>query len=85
MSPAPARVTLYSAPACAYCKQARLFLKSHKIPFQEFDVQRSAKARKQLERLGARGVPLILVGDQRLDGFEAGRLRRMLSGAGFKL
>jgi hypothetical protein len=39
------------------------------IHFSELDVSRSQKARKALERLGARGLPTILVGDQRLDGF----------------
>ncbi len=85
MSAMAPRITLYSTPACAYCKQARLFLKTHRLPFHEYDIQRSAKARKQLEHMGGRGVPVIMVGGRRLDGFHAGRLRQMLSGAGFRL
>jgi len=85
MSTRPPRITLYSAPACSFCRQARAFLQSHKLHFQEFDVQRSSKARRQLERMGVRGVPVIMVGNQRLDGFQAGKLRQVLSRAGFRL
>ncbi len=85
MSTRPPRITLYSTPACSYCQQARLFLKAHKLRFQEFDVQRSGKARRQLERMGARGVPVIMVGNQRLEGFQAGKLRQALSRAGVRL
>ncbi len=77
------RITLYSASGCSHCKQARELLKIHRIPFQELDVQRSPRARKQLQRLGARGVPVIMVGKRRLDGFRPGPLRRLLREAGF--
>ncbi|MBK5941908.1 glutaredoxin family protein [Halochromatium roseum] len=63
------RVLLYSSQGCAHCRQAKAFLDARGIAYSEFDVGRSAKARKALVRLGARAVPTILVGDQRLDGF----------------
>lgn len=77
------RITLYSAPGCSHCRQAREFLRNHRIPFQELDVQRSPRARKQLHRLDVRGVPVIMVGEQRLDGFRPEPLRRLLREAGF--
>lgn len=63
------RVLLYSSQGCTHCRRAKAFLEARGITYSELDVGRSAKARKALERLGARGVPTILVGDQRLDGF----------------
>lgn len=63
------RVTLYSAPGCAHCRRVKAFLRARGIAFSELDVQRSAKARKALERLGARGVPTLVIGGERLDGF----------------
>ena len=69
------RVVIYTQAGCAHCQRAKNFLRSRGIPFREMDVGRSPRARKELERLGARGVPLLLVGDERLDGFsEAGFL-----------
>jgi glutaredoxin len=63
------RVLLYTRQGCAHCRQAKTFLEAKGIAFSELDIGRSVKARKALERLGARGVPLLIVGDQRLDGF----------------
>ncbi len=63
------RVLLYSSQGCAQCRRAKAFLEARGIAYSELDVGRSTKARKALERLGARGVPTILIGDQRLDGF----------------
>jgi glutaredoxin len=63
------RVLLYTSQGCAHCRRAKAFLEARQIPFSELDVGRSPKARKALQRLGARGVPTLLVGDQRLDGF----------------
>ena len=60
---------VYTSRGCAHCARAKAFLKARGIAFSELDVGRSQKARKALERLGARGVPTILIGDHRLDGF----------------
>ena len=38
--------------------------------------------RAEYDRLGARGVPVILVGTQRMNGFGEERLARMLKAAG---
>jgi glutaredoxin len=62
-------VLVYTRRGCAHCDRAKAFLKARGIPFSELDVGCSQKARKALERLGARGVPTILIGERRLDGF----------------
>ena len=63
------RVTIYTATWCGICKQATAYFRSRNIPFREFDVEKSAKGRKDFQRLGGRGVPVILVGDRRMNGF----------------
>jgi len=79
------RVTLYSAPGCPHCRQAGEFLRKHGVAFQELNVRASPKALKQLERLGTRGVPVILVGEKRLDGFNGPKLKQMLQAAGIRV
>ncbi len=63
------RVLLYTSRGCAHCRRAKAFLQARQIPFSELDIGRSPKARKTLERLGARALPTIMIGDRRLDGF----------------
>ena len=64
------RITLYTTARCPVCDQAKRYLKQRGIAFVEFDVQRSKRGIKDFQRLGGRGVPIIMVGDRRLDGFD---------------
>ncbi len=71
------RVTIYTASWCGICKQATAYFLSHKIPFREFDVEKSAKGRRDFQKLGGRGVPIILVGDRRMNGFRKESFERL--------
>jgi glutaredoxin-like YruB-family protein len=73
------RITLYSAGNCPQCRQAKQYLQQQGIRFQEFDIQRNSRAQKAFARLGARGVPVILVGENRIDGFDRKRLDAALN------
>lgn len=74
------RVVLYSTANCPHCKRAKAFLQREGITFREMDIGKNARARKELERLGARGVPVLLIGDARLDGFDEKRFWRLYRG-----
>jgi glutaredoxin len=76
-APPPKRVVMYGAQWCGYCKQARSYFAAHKVPYTEHDVDRDPKARREFERLGGRGVPLILVGEARLKGFSEDGFERL--------
>ncbi len=77
-TPAPAPVAakkdvvLYTAEWCSVCRKARAYMKENKIPFKEYDVEKSDKGRRDFKKLKGDGVPIILVGDQRMDGFSPG-------------
>jgi glutaredoxin len=74
------RVVLYSTDNCPHCNRAKVFLTREGIAFREMDVGRNPRARKELERLGARGVPVLLIGESRLDGFDEQRFWRLYRG-----
>lgn len=65
------QVVMYSASWCGYCNKARSYFNSHGVAFSEYDIETSAKGQQDYARLGAHGVPVILVGNQRLNGFSA--------------
>ncbi|WP_321864614.1 glutaredoxin family protein [Pseudomonas paraveronii] len=56
---ASARVVLYSTEWCGYCKQIRRFLDQKGIPYQAFDIDKDAAARKAYEALGGGGIPFV--------------------------
>lgn len=70
-------VTIYSASWCGVCKQAKKYFKQHGIPYKEYDIEKSAKGRNDFKRLRGRGVPIIIVGKQRLDGFDVAAFERI--------
>ena len=93
VSPAPApraaapgsraEIKMYATDWCPYCKGARRFFAHNGIRYTEFDIEKSAVANAEYRKLGGRGVPVILVGVQRMDGFGEARLSQMLKSAGY--
>ncbi len=64
-------VVMYSTSWCGYCKKSARHFRKHKIPFTERDIEKSASAAREYKKLRGRGVPVILIGDQRMNGFSA--------------
>lgn len=70
--PSPAiRVALYGTSTCAFCAKARAYLKERQITFADFDIETSEKARSEFKQLGGQGVPLLLIGDRRIEGYNS--------------
>ena len=64
-------VIMYSTSWCGYCKKAALHFRKNNIPFTEHDIEKSEQAARDYKKLNGRGVPIILIGDQRMNGFNA--------------
>jgi glutaredoxin len=62
-------VVMYATAWCPYCAKARAYFKRTNTAYVEHDIERSAEARAEFKSLGGRGVPLILVGGEKLRGF----------------
>ena len=63
------RVVMYSASWCGYCRQARNYFQQSGIRYVELDIEKDQRARKAYDAIGGNGVPVILVGNKRLNGF----------------
>jgi glutaredoxin len=79
---AKAPVKMLATAWCGYCAKARAYMRSRGIPFEELDVEKSAQGKQEYRALKGRGVPIILVGDQRMNGYDQGRLEAMLRAGG---
>ncbi len=73
-------VVMYSTSWCGYCKKARQHFTRNNIPFKEYDIEKSEKAAKEYKKLNGRGVPVILIGKKRMNGFNAGSFDRIYYG-----
>ena len=63
------KIIMYSAEWCGVCKRAKRYFKANNIPFREYDIDKSRKAKREFLKLQGKGVPLILVGDYIMAGF----------------
>lgn len=62
-------VTLYATEWCSYCKKTREFLTENNIEYYEYDIEKSETGRKQYQELNGRGVPLLLIGEEVVRGY----------------
>ncbi len=72
------KVVMYTTPTCGYCHRAKAYFNQKGIRFTEYDVTKSATARNAFKALNGRGVPLIVIGDQRIPGFNKAAINRAL-------
>ncbi len=63
------KVVMYSTSWCGYCKKARNYFNAQGIAFTELDIEKDAQAKQQYDSMGGRGVPVILAGEKRMNGF----------------
>lgn len=78
-------IVIYTTERCGYCRQAKAFLNANHVPFKEFDVENSPRGRADYRKLSGRGVPIILVGEQRMNGYSENSLVSLLRDAGYQL
>lgn len=74
------KVVIYSTPTCHFCNLAKEYFKANNIPFESFDV--STDRQKQMEILdktGQMGVPVILIGDDVVVGFNKPLIDQLLN------
>lgn len=71
------RVIMYSTSWCGYCTKARDYFAKNNIAFTDYDIETNDRARRAYDRLGGKGVPVILVGKKRMNGFSVKGFQRI--------
>lgn len=74
------KVILYTQPACPPCEFTKLFLKNHDIPFEEKNIARNSKAKKEMiNKYNAYSTPVLIIEDEVIMGFDQERIEQLLS------
>lgn len=75
-------VTIYTAPHCDACDLVRHYLEQRKVPFTEKNVGNNADLQKELQqKTGGLTVPVTLIGEQKLVGYNRIALKSTLDAA----
>lgn len=73
-------VTIYTTPTCPWCRKTKNYLAGKGIAYLEYNVaQDRGKAKEMVEKSGQMGVPVIVIGDQVIIGFDQGKFDKLLS------
>ena len=73
-------VTIYSTPTCHYCHMAKDFFVANGIVYTEYNVASDLEKRKEMmEKSGQMGVPVIVIGDELIVGFDQPKIAKLLS------
>ncbi len=76
------KVTVYSTPTCPYCKMAKEYFDSKKVEYTDIDVSADSKAAQEMvQKSGQMGVPVIVMGDEVLVGFDQAKIDEVLTNA----
>ncbi len=70
-------VIMYSTSWCGYCKMARNYFRENVIAYTEYDIEKDAQAKSTYDSFGGSGVPVIFVGQERLNGFNSARFNEI--------
>lgn len=76
------KVVVYGTQSCPFCIKTRDFLATQKIQYADFDIEKLDKARQEFLKLGGEGVPLIIIGNRRIEGFNQVQIEAALAKLG---
>ncbi|MBX4192447.1 glutaredoxin family protein [Candidatus Parcubacteria bacterium] len=72
-------VTIYSTPTCHFCKMAKDFFAEKNVQYTAHDVASDAAKRQEMIQLtGQLGVPVIVINDNVMVGFDRDRIAEKL-------
>ncbi len=72
-------VKVYSTPSCPYCIRVKDYLKQKNVSFENYDVSvDKAKLDEMVNVSGQMGVPVIVVDNQVIVGFDRNRIEELL-------
>ena len=73
-------VTVYSTPTCPYCVRVKEYLTKKGVVYRDLNVAVDrAAAHEMVQKSGQMGVPVIVVDDKVVIGFNQRELERLLA------
>ena len=74
------KVVIYSTPTCPYCKGAKDYLSLKGIAYTDINVaENKDKAKEMIQKSGQMGVPVIIVDNEIMVGFNQSKLDSLLA------
>lgn len=73
------RIVIFTTPSCPWCRAVKTYLRQNGFRFREVDVSKDPDAaRDMIRRTGQRGVPVLLIGNRPIVGFDREKIDKLL-------
>jgi glutaredoxin-like YruB-family protein len=73
-------VTVYTTSTCPWCKKTKAWLESNGVDYEEKNVEDDEDAAEEMiDHSGQRGVPVVVIDDEVIVGFDKDRLEEALA------
>ena len=72
-------VVMYSLSSCASCKQAKMLFEAQGVSYAERQLDDSEPFKQEAKALGAKRVPLILIGNTSIEGYDEKKILTLLA------
>lgn len=67
-------VVVYTSSTCPYCTLATEYLDEKGVEYSVKNVQKDTDARKELMDMGHMGVPVVLIDEEQIVGFDKSKI-----------
>lgn len=78
-------VVIYTTQWCPYCRVLRNTLSDYNITFQEYDTEKSIQGFMGYWALRGKGVPISVIGEQVIHGYDGQTITDALVSAGYDI
>ncbi len=73
------KIIVYTTPTCVFCPLVKNFLKERGFSYEEINIAGDISAIEKIKELtGQMGVPVTVIDDQAVVGFNTARLNQLL-------
>lgn len=73
------RIIIFSTPSCPWCNRVKRYLKEKGFRYRDVDVSRDQQAARDVVRkTGQMGVPVVLINNRPIIGFNKAEIDRLL-------
>lgn len=71
-------VEILVASWCVHCRDLEKFLQNQNIGYLRLDIEKDKEGRKRYQQLGGGGVPMVIIGNSVLKGFDKEAILELL-------
>lgn len=74
------KVIIFTTPTCSFCTTAKRYFREKNVRFTEVDVTKDQRAAVDMQRrTGQTGVPVILINNRPIVGFDVPKINSLLN------